>query len=154
MKRAMNVQPASFAFRTAPQPVHDPRIVLPDGALPTWQQPAWQQSEANGFVPADRRPVEAPLPAAGTLPEGVAGPPLVISAVQRGELPQDRPQARPTFAAPDLAARSAPVDVVFQASDTIGRGQGLDQFHWRSPPPGLLAALQEGGRARIATLFP
>ncbi|KHL25237.1 hypothetical protein PK98_00240 [Croceibacterium mercuriale] len=149
----MNVQPASLSFRLAPAAVpHDARTVRPEGVLTGWQGPVGQGLPASG-----RHPPEDPVPLAEgrhAPPEVVAGPALVVGAVQCGDLPQDRSRDGLAAQAPGQMARSSSPGAFSPVSGPFATGHGPAQFHWRSPPPGLLAALQEGGRARIATLFP
>lgn len=153
MPGVMNVQPASLSFRLAPVAVpHDARGVRFEGLQTGWQGPAGQGMPASG-----RQHPDDPVPVAEGRhppPEVVAGPPLTISALQRGELPQDRPRAGLAALAPRQMAGSSSPAAFSPVSGPTSGGYGPDQFHWRCPPPGMLAALQEGGRARIATLFP
>ncbi len=126
-------------------------------------QPGWHKAGASDLTGHGRMPAEPPVPvpaaADGTpadLPpqQVIAGPPLTITAVQPGALPQDRAAAAMPAAVPfKQVPGSSPADALRHMSGPAITGFGPDGLHWRNPPPGMLAALQEGGRARIATLF-
>lgn len=159
MKRVMNVQPAPFPSRLAPVPApQQARIVLPDGVQPGWHKAGDSDLTGHGRMPAEpaaTMSVSADgAPAALPPQQVIAGPPLPINAVQPGALPQDRAAAAMPAASFKQVPGSSPVDAFRHLSGPTVTGFGSDGLHWRNPPPGMLAALQEGGRARIEALFP
>ena len=159
----MNVQPASFAPPPAPVTAPQPALMLLPAGAEQGVQPGWHKADAGGLTSYGRAPadpaariVDAAERAPADLPpqQVIAGPPLTITAMQPGALPQDRAPAMPAAAPFKLAAASSLPPVFRHSSKPIMAGLGPEGLHWRSPPPGMLTALQEGGRARIATLFP
>lgn len=155
----MNVQPAfSASLRLTPASVaRQEQVAARQGA-----QPGWERTELSDLTGFGRQPAGPDATLAGMqhscggdLPpqQVVAGPPLPVAAVQSGALPQDRPSAMPAAHHHPAAFITAPAGFRHFAGFAAG-GWGPEGLHWHGPPPGMLTALQEGGRARIATLFP
>jgi hypothetical protein len=155
---AMNVQPTRLVFRPTPMSAPTAGPTVPSHKV----LPGWDKTEPGDLTGLARSPADtatpgsgAPHPAPGDQPaqHAVAGPPLTIARVRSGALPQDRALPMPA-AAQHRPAAGITAPVTFTGRPTSPpQGWAPEGLLWRSPPPGMLAAIQEGGRARIASLF-